>query len=79
MESANEKAKRLGVPLKSTPPYFKEQPQNPLRGTAETMEDKFKRLMNHTTCVCETCNKELTRQQEHPCGNMLCPFGRLSF
>lgn len=72
-ETPREKAERLGVPLRYTPPIRKQEP-NPLQGQRQ---DGIKSYLNLIVSVCETCGKELTRQQEKPCGNMGCPFGEM--
>ncbi len=76
-ETPKQKAERLGVPLRHTPPMFKEKEKNPFEQQQKTMNERFKEMMNPVSSVCETCGKELTKAQERACGNMLCPFGQL--
>jgi len=73
METAKEKADRLGVPLRRTPQPIPFKP-NPLNGQ-DNSKDYLNSLMKQVSSVCETCGKELTKMQERPCGLFGCPFG----
>lgn len=77
-ETPAEKAKRLGVPLRHTPPMIKEPEPNPFQQQQKTLNERYKEMFNSVSSVCETCNKELTRAQERPCGHSRCPFGILT-
>lgn len=80
IETAAEKAKRLGVSLISqikAPKTFSKEEEEKLKNDVEKTIQKY---MGETVRVC-TCGKEISRKalaQRTPCGIDTCPFGRLT-
>lgn len=77
METPEEKAKRLGVPLQPMSPVIevKEGDRTDIKHAEAKME--MMEYLKQVVSVCE-CGKEITRLDEQhkvSCGDQRCPFG----
>jgi hypothetical protein len=72
IETPQEKAKRLGVPLIPKPfPII----NKPLPDYKDLQ--KFKSQIMKVVAICGSCSRELRINEKHPCGRGDCPFGTL--
>lgn len=78
VETPEEKAKRLGVPLIHERPVKIEPPSEKDHDFKDILHEEMTRYQNEVVSVC-TCGKTIRRKMDDvPCGNQGCPFGYLT-